>query len=131
MYSVDYGATPSHQEFSEVLFLHPLNPGPYPVSGWMENDLKKHGTLCLSKAVGKTVGIARKATVVAVVRDYQKSIYEHWLDALAKVHADIADGRRGTRSVVNLSISIPQHLLSATYLDKMGASSLSPPAALP
>ncbi|KAF7182915.1 hypothetical protein CNMCM7691_002659 [Aspergillus felis] len=119
VYDLDYGATPSHPEFSDVLFHLPLLPGPYPVSGWMENDPKRHGTLCLSKAVGKTVGIARKATVVATVWDFEKSIYEHWLDGLAKVHADISSGARGAKSVVNPSISIPQSRVSAAFVDKM------------
>jgi hypothetical protein len=122
VYNVDFGAQPSHPEFSGVLFHHPLLPGPYPVSGWMENDPKRHGTMCLSKAVGTTIGIARKATVVATAWDFQKSINEHWLDALAKVHADISTGARGAKSVVNLSISIPQADLTAAFLKKMGKS---------
>jgi hypothetical protein len=120
VYDLDYGADPDHEEFSDVLFLHPLNPGPYPVSGWMENDEKRHGTMCLSKAVGKTVGVARKATVIATVWDFEKGIYEHWLDGLAKVHADLLSENRGTKSVINLSISIPQNQVSNAFVDKMG-----------
>ncbi|KAL4885767.1 glycosyl hydrolase family 71-domain-containing protein [Aspergillus karnatakaensis] len=119
VYDLDYGATPSHPEFSDVLFLLPIHPGPNPVSSWMENDPNRHGTSCLSKAVGKTVGIARKATVIATVWDFQGSINEHWLDGLAKVHDDILRGRRGDKSVVNLSISIPQGHMSAAFQDKM------------
>jgi hypothetical protein len=122
VYDLDYGADPEHDEFSDVLFHLPIHPGPYPVSGWMENDEKRHGTACLSKAVGKTVGIARKATAVATVWDFNKGIYEHWLDGLAKVHADISAGGRGTKSVINLSISLPQHVLSDAFVDKMGTS---------
>ncbi|KAJ0413073.1 glycosyl hydrolase family 71-domain-containing protein [Aspergillus carlsbadensis] len=119
VYDLDYGADPNHEEFSDVLFLHPLFPGPEAQSQWMENDRKRHGTGCISKAVGKTVGIARKATVVATVWDARRSIYEYWLDALVKVHADIRAGGRGTKSVVNLSISMPQNLVRAAYVDKM------------
>ncbi|KAL2844872.1 glycosyl hydrolase family 71-domain-containing protein [Aspergillus pseudodeflectus] len=88
VYDLDYGADPEHDEFSDVL-------------GWMENDEKRHGTACLSKAVGKTVGVARKATAVATVWDFNKGIYEHWLDGLAKVHADISAGGRGTKSALS------------------------------
>jgi hypothetical protein len=122
VYHVDYGAQPSHPEFSGVLFLHLLLLGPYPVSGWMENDRKRHRTKCLSKAVGKTVGIARKATVVATVWDFTKMIFEHYLDGLAKVHADISTGARGAKSVVNFSISFPQGLVSDAFVDKLGKS---------
>ncbi len=120
VYDLDYGATPSYPDFSDVLFHHPLLPGPYAVSNWMENDPKRHRTACLSKGVGKTVGIARKANVVAAVWDFERTIYEHWLDGLAKVHADIFNGARGAKSVINLSISIPQGQLSAAFVDKMG-----------
>ncbi|KAL3488023.1 glycosyl hydrolase family 71-domain-containing protein [Aspergillus germanicus] len=85
VYDLDYGADPDHEEFSDVF-------------GWMENDEKRHGTMCLSKAVGKTVGVARKATVIATVWDFEKGIYEHWLDGLAKVHADLLSGNRGTKT---------------------------------
>ncbi|KAL4929521.1 glycosyl hydrolase family 71-domain-containing protein [Aspergillus undulatus] len=85
VYDLDYGADPTHPEFSDVF-------------EWMENDEKQHGTSCISKAVGKTVGIARKATVIATVWDFEKGIYEHWLDGLAKVHADLLAGARGSKS---------------------------------
>ncbi|KAL5049507.1 glycosyl hydrolase family 71-domain-containing protein [Aspergillus fruticulosus] len=93
VYDLDYGADPTHPEFSDVF-------------EWMENDEKQHGTSCISKAVGKTVGIARKATVIATVWDFEKGIYEHWLDGLAKVHADLLAGARGSKSIMKLGAAV-------------------------
>jgi hypothetical protein len=92
------------------------------MSSWIENNRKQHRTKCLSKAVGKTVGIARKATVVATVWDFTKMIFKHYLDGLAKVHTDISTGARGAKSVVNFSISFPQGLVSDAFMDKLGKS---------
>ncbi|KAL2126620.1 hypothetical protein VTI74DRAFT_527 [Chaetomium olivicolor] len=119
LYSCDYGLLPTHPEFSDIRSIFPLFPGPNPKSDWMENDEKRHGTACMSRAIGKTVGIARKARLVATVIDYDKYIYEHFLDALAQIHDDIYIKGRGTKSVVNISISISTHLLTAAYLEKM------------
>jgi hypothetical protein len=124
VYSCDYGAAPSHTEFSEILSFAPLFPGPFPVRDFMENDKHRHGTGCLSKAVGKTVGIARKARVVATVFDYNTRIYEHYLDALARIHQDIYVKGRGPKTVVNLSISIPAGDISDTFQDRMGKSTM-------
>ena len=126
VYSCDYGATPSHPEFSDILSFSPLFPGPFPVNNWKENDNKRHGTKCLSKAVGKTVGIARNARVVATVFDFDSYILEHYLDGLALIHEDIYVRSRGTKSVVNLSISIPADDISAAFQDRMGKS-IPPP----
>lgn len=120
VYSCDWGADPSHSEFSEILSFTPLFPGPFPVSSFMETDTNGHGTKCLSKAVGKTVGVARKARVVATVIDLRQSIYEHFLDALALIHEDIYVKGRGTKSVVNFSISIVADRIPAAYQDTMG-----------
>jgi hypothetical protein len=86
----------------------------------MGNDEKQHGTLCLSKAVGKTVGIARKASVVSTVWNFETYIQEHWLDGLVKIHQDIYVKGRGAKSVVNLSIAIKEGNISPAYQDRMG-----------
>jgi hypothetical protein len=122
VYSIDFGADPSHPEFSDILSFTPLFPQPFAVSGFMENDSKKHGTGCLSKAAGKTVGIARKARLTATVFDQKTHINEHWLDGLAKVHQDIYVKARGTKAVVNFSVCLPAGHLSNAYQDKMGKS---------
>ena len=122
VYSCDYGANPSHPEFSEILSFAPLFPGPFAVTGFMENDNKRHGSKCIGKAVGKTVGVARKARVVATVLDFNTYILEHFLDALALIHEDIYVKGRGAQSVVNLSISIEANRISAAYQDRMGKS---------
>lgn len=122
VYSCDFGAAPSHPEFSEIESFTPLFPGPLPITDWMENDNKRHGTKCLSKAVGKTVGIARKARVVATVFDFNTFILEHFLDGLALIHDDIYVKGRGTKSVVNLSISIPADWIPVAYQDRLGES---------
>jgi subtilisin family serine protease len=121
VYQVDHGFSPQHNEFSEVK-IRPLFPGPYPVNVVMENDDKKyHGTKCLGKAVGKNVGIARRAEeVVATVWDFNKQIYETWLDGLVKVHEDIRSKARGTRSVVSISISIHYKLMPKVTIDRFG-----------
>ncbi|PKX88853.1 uncharacterized protein P174DRAFT_464602 [Aspergillus novofumigatus IBT 16806] len=111
VYHVDFGAQPSHPEFSNMF-------------GWMENDPKWHGSLCLSKEVGKTVGIVCKATVVATAWDFQKSINEHWLDALAKVHANISTGARGPRKMALLIQEIIK--LGAVFVMGSGNSLGSP-----
>ncbi|KAG7294022.1 hypothetical protein NEMBOFW57_004083 [Staphylotrichum longicolle] len=104
-----------------ILSFTPLFPGPFPVSSFMETDTNGHGTKCLSKAVGKTVGVARKARVVATVIDLRQSIYEHFLDALVLIHEDIYVKGRGTKSVVNFSISIVADRIPAPYQDTMAA----------
>ncbi|GIC85960.1 uncharacterized protein Aud_002319 [Aspergillus udagawae] len=65
------------------------------------------------------VSITHKATVVATVWDFKKTIYEHWLDRLAKVHADISTRARGAKSIINFSILFPQGQLSAAFVDKL------------
>ncbi|GFF59677.1 hypothetical protein IFM46972_11448 [Aspergillus udagawae] len=69
------------------------------------------------------VSITHKATVVATVWDFKKTIYEHWLDRLAKVHADISTRARGAKSIINFSILFPQGQLSAAFVDKLRLSS--------
>lgn len=120
VYSCDFGATPTHPEFSEILSFALLFPGPFPVTSFRENDPKRHGSKCLSKAVGKTVGLARKARVVATVIDFNTYIHEHFLDALALIHEDIYVRGRGTKSVVNMSILIASSQISNAYQDRMG-----------
>lgn len=122
VYSVDFGATPSHPEFSDIQSFTPLFPQPFAESGFTESDDKKHGTGCLSKAVGKTVGIARKARVTATIINFKTHINEHWLDGLAKVHQDIYVKGRGTKTAVNFSVCLPAGHLPSAYQDKMGKS---------
>ncbi|KAL2020392.1 hypothetical protein VTK56DRAFT_8435 [Thermocarpiscus australiensis] len=76
VYSCDYGVDGSHPEFSDILFITPLSPGPFPACRFMENDENPHSTACLSEAVGKTVGIGRKAGVVATAIDCKSYIQE-------------------------------------------------------
>lgn len=92
----------------------------------MENDEKRHGTSCISRAAGKKLGIARKARVVATVFDVTTFVFEHWLDALVKIHADIYIKGRGTKSVVNLSVSILESLIPDAFQDRMGMWSFFP-----
>ncbi len=127
VYSLDFGAEPNHPEFSEIPSFTPLFPQPFPVSDFRENDPKRHGTGCLSKAAGKTVGIARKARLTATIIDFSTSINEHWLDGLSKIHQDIYVKGRGTTAVVNLSLCLPAGHLSDAYLDKMGKPLRIPP----
>lgn len=120
VYSLDFGATPDHPEFSDIQSFAPLFPQPFALSGFTENDKKRHGTACLSKAVGKTVGIARKASITATIINFETHISEHWLDGLAKIHQDIYARGRGTKTAVNFSVCLPAGHLSNAYLDKMG-----------
>lgn len=120
-YSVDYGVAPAHEEFSDLISpIEFLYPGPFPASGVMENDAKSHGSKCIAKAVGRNLGVAKKARVTATIQDYKTLLYERWLDALLKVHEDIRSKARGTKSVVNMSISIKAGLLTDAYIRKMG-----------
>lgn len=123
VYSADRGISPQHNEFSEVK-IRGLFPGPHPVSAIMENDdWNFHGTKCVAKAVGKNVGVARRAEeVVVAIWDYHKQIFETWIDALAKIHEDIRSKSRGTRSVVNISISIHYKLIPKVCIDRFGKS---------
>ena len=68
---------------------------------------KWHGTGVLSKAVGKTLGVARKATVVVVrkVDAYGKSGTPHGIDALLQTYDDIRKRHPSSKVVVNLSAS--------------------------
>jgi len=125
-YHGDYGIDPDHPEFSELLSITPLFLQPFAASGWMENDEKRHGTSCISRAAGKKLGIARKARVVATVFDATTFVFEHWLDALVKIHADIYIKGRGTKSVVNLSVSILESLIPDAFQDRMGMWSFFP-----
>jgi hypothetical protein len=119
IYDVDYGYSPSHRELEDI-DITPLFPGPNAVSAIMENDPKRHGTKCIAKAAGKHVGVAKRARVFATVFDYNKMIFEIWLDALVKIHEDIRANGRGAKSVVNLSISIPKERIPAIFQDRMG-----------
>lgn len=124
VYSCDKGISPQHTEFSDVS-IRGLFPGPYPLNAIMENDPEHHGTKCMGKAVGKNVGVARRAQeVVATVFDHDKQIYETWLDALAKIHEDIRAKGRGTKSVVNVSISIHYKLIPKSCIDRFGKQAL-------
>jgi subtilisin family serine protease len=122
VYSLDFGADPDHPEFSDISSFTPLFPQPFAVSDFMENDPKRHGTGCLSKAAGNTVGIARKARLTATVFNFKTHVNEHWLDGLAKIHQDIYVKGRGTKAVVNFSVCLPAGHLSNAYQDKMGKS---------
>lgn len=119
MYGCHYGITPSHNEFThvEISFLY---PGPNAVSTVQEDDPSTHGSKCMAKAVGKTQGIARKAKATQTVIEYNRSIMENFLDGLLKIHEDIRSKKRGTKSVVNISVSIHKGMIPLAYKQKMG-----------
>jgi hypothetical protein len=64
-----------------------------------------HGTRMLSKMVGSTVGLARRATPIITVIPYDTYIIEHFIDALQLVYTSILEGDRGPQSVVNMSLN--------------------------
>ncbi|KAB5522871.1 putative peptidase, partial [Coniochaeta sp. 2T2.1] len=107
VYNCDTGIVPSHAEFADVT-ISPLYPGPFPVREIIDNHPIRHGTKTMAKAVGKNIGIARRALALQTVWDYDRQILETWLDALVKIYQDIKLKRRGNKSVVNLSISMPR-----------------------
>ncbi|KAF2125602.1 glycoside hydrolase family 55 protein [Dothidotthia symphoricarpi CBS 119687] len=135
LYSVDWGASLSHTELSglkpSAILVEPYPPtvvGDNPSGGTKPGF---HGTCMLAKMAGKSLGSARKATVSFTAINYEKSVYEHFIDALLKVHDDIAKNSRGKKSVVNMSLSFQvfqqgveigapfSSTVSAAFVDKM------------
>ncbi|KAK5653721.1 hypothetical protein OQA88_8752 [Cercophora sp. LCS_1] len=104
LYNLDFGIKPSHPEFAGLAIEY-LYPAPNPVSSVRENDQKRHGTKCMSKAVGKTVGVARRTTLVQTVINFDVYIMDMFLDGLLKMHEDIRAKGRGRKAVLNISQS--------------------------
>lgn len=124
LYGCDSGIVTSHEEFAD-LTITPLFPGPFPVGAIQDNHPHFHGTKCMAKAVGKYVGIARRAQAIQTVWNYHQGIQDTWIDALVKIYDDIRSKGRGTKSVVNLSISFHVRLLQDTpgFIDRFGMHS--------
>ncbi|KAK2846342.1 hypothetical protein FQN49_005817, partial [Arthroderma sp. PD_2] len=109
IYVVDTGAEHTHDEFKNTHFEKYIWPEPKSVPH-EERDFnpKFHGTGVLSRAVGRTVGIARKASVVVVVKsnkDGRSTIY-NFIDALLKTYDDITEHHPNGKVVINLSSSL-------------------------
>jgi hypothetical protein len=115
VYLVDWGVSISHKEFSD------LKPRPAIIKTFpsalgdkeqqnndspvRDNKPGFHGSCMMAKMVGKTLGTARKATVSHTVINFEKSIYEHFLDGLMRVHDTIRKAEHGHKAIVNLSLN--------------------------
>lgn len=116
LYSCDWGVTPNHDELSNLgTQIVPIYPGPFPVSDYLENDPKRHGTKCIAKMAGRNLGLAKNARVSATIIDFDASYYEHFLDALAKIYDDIYVRSRGKMAVVNMSMSVRKEVVGTAY----------------
>jgi hypothetical protein len=110
LYSLDYGAMLDHVELSE-LDPTPIFTFPHPPTNPRVNDQPPvsgpgyHGTSMMARMAGKTVGLARKATITFTVINHEKYIYENFLDGLMKIHDDIRSKGRGKKAVVNMSVN--------------------------
>ncbi|KAF1959588.1 subtilisin-like protein [Byssothecium circinans] len=109
LYSIDFGAVLSHNEFTE-LRPSPIRVSPYPPSDIGDSPPTSvkpgfHGTCMMAIMAGKTLGTARKATITFTAIDYQKYVYEHFIDALLKVYDDIKSKENGEKAIVNMSLS--------------------------
>lgn len=113
IYSVDYGVNPSHPEFKDIPMSY-IYPGPI-MANTPREQYAGHGTKCLAKAVGKTLGIAKRASAIVIVIEKDTYFSEHWLDALVRIHEDMRSKGRGPKSSVNMSIQIMPGLMTRGY----------------
>ena len=100
IYIIDSGLNPSHTEFSLGVVKRWIYANGAAKMG-AEDDPNSHGTCIASKVAGRLLGVAKKASLVAVERVLMLS---SWLAAMVKVNNDLRRRARAGERIAGYSV---------------------------